>query len=398
MEPLGHGPSIDPSVHHRWRPDEVAATAAASALSFRLDGERPCQLFLNRLVAPALGELDRRRLEDIVTRNTTIEPETRSRWLPLTAPIRHYDGRPVRPIVELQAKGVVFDAAQRPATYRGVGWRPEYYFADRDGRFRRFHPRHDAIGSCFVSEAVREYSYTLAAYPVMAGGSCEVVMPVAWGRYDGRAFDGEDLGFVVLGLPETSARGAAYYQALTALNQRGERAPMIDVLARRARAIRRMHDAGFLMPFRHFSNLSTTADGVVILHDLGDRCALLRDQLFGDHQYIAEAFTNLAFAMAPLEHLVDDAPRFLESRQTILADLELFAGATLDGYFGAGAGALGLSFSSIEDAFRLGFETRFCELRHPVAALYRQLLAASLASAAARGPGPASTGGRDAQA
>lgn len=376
MEPTSPGSSVEPGAHHLWTMEGAVAEAEDSAMRRSFAAGRSGSLFLNRAVADALGEQDADQLLTILQDNVEAAPESRSRWFRLRRPITRYARRDVRPIVELQVKGVVFDARQPIRVYDGMGWRPEYYFADRDAVFQRYHPGHDALGSCYLSEAVKEYAYTLSAYPALTGQGVEVPMPIGWGAFDGRVYEGAPLGFVVLGLPEHGPRGAAYVEGLAALRSRGDRQPVVPPLRRRAAALRKVHAAGFLMPFRHFHNLSETPDGVVIMHDLGDRCALRRRDLHGPDQLAAQAFTDLAFAMAPLEHVVEKAPMYLESRGAILEDLDWFAAPSIEGYFGAPAAELGFSFAAVEEAFRLGFERPFHALDHPVARAFRALFPA----------------------
>jgi hypothetical protein len=378
MEPITSGPSVSPALHSQWSLQRARERAIVSSEKLRLDGERPCCLYLNRMVCDELSREDLQSLTDYLPRNSQGEPETRSHIFSLARPLRRYGQETVRPIVTLQVKGVVFDRRQPLRPYGGFGWRPEYYFADSQAVFQRFHPGKDALGGCSVSEALQEYSNTCVAYPVMAGGRCEVPMPVGWGVFDGLEWDGDGLGFVILGLPELpTVRAGAYYQALDVFRRDGDFAPMERVLKLRAEGIRLMHQAGFAVPFRHFANLSLSEDGPIFMHDLGDRRALLKSDLIDDEQFYAEAFSNLTFALAPAEHIIA-GPAIEISRETILAHLDRFSGATLEGYFGAQGGELPYSFENIEDTFRRGFEMPFWRVDSTVSREYRQFLADSL--------------------
>ncbi len=136
-----------------------------------------------------------------------------------------------------------------------------------------------------------------------------------------------------------------------------------------------MHQRGYLLPFRHFHNLSHTRDGVLMMHDLGDRCALSLRHMWSENQFVAEAFTNLAFAMAPMEHIVDSAPRYLEVREVVTENAEEFGEATLEGYLGGPSHGTEFSFASVERAFRAGFHAPFHQTGDPVARAYRALFA-----------------------
>ncbi len=219
MEPLGRGPSVNPEPHHRWNFDAERSAGERSALRSDLTGGRACTLFLNESVAGALSPLDRTRLEEVLTTNFDEAPATRSVWFALQKPLHLSDSAQVPPVVSLQVKGVWFDSRQPLRPHEGLGWRPEYYFADREATFRRFHPPFDPKGCCALSEAVREYTYLLDAYPRCLSEAPFVPAPVGWGTFPGCAFDGEEIGYVVLGLPQLTERADAVLRAFDELKR-----------------------------------------------------------------------------------------------------------------------------------------------------------------------------------
>ena len=380
MHPRRLPASVQPDLHSDWSLVRARRNATEQAFYRRLTGERPCRVWFNKRIADELSEADLANVSAALCGPGERQPEGRSRFLYLQRAIRSYDGISTgsRAITSLQLKGTIIDLRQEQKAYGGVGYCADYYFADSDSRFRRFVVVPDAIGGCGVSEALREYNYLLTAYPALRGGSVEVPMPVGWGIYDDVIWQGEELGFVIMGhLSHPAVREQAYHDALDQIIDRNNFASMERLLKRRGHAMRTMHGAGFLQPFRHFLNLSFL-DGFVLMHDLGDRRAVTRGELMDDNQFFAEAFCNLAYAMTPDEHIVDQAARCVESANVALANLDRFTAATLQGYLGGAAEGFSLDFDSFEEVFREGFEKTFSELRQPIAVGYRAMLAKEL--------------------
>ena len=367
--------SVLPDNHADWSLSGARRAALVGSVERRLTSGRSCRLFLNGRAAHRIEGADLEAIEAIVCEACDPKPEGRSKSIQLRTPLRTYGRlRLSRPVVSLQLKGVMLDRTGSLRSYGGVGFCADYYFADSDAVFQRFDSIADPIGGCTLAEALREYSYGLGAYPRLAGGLCEIPMPVGWGIYDDLVWEGQQLGFVILGLPALpEAREGAYHAAVARLHGEGDFAPLDRLLRRRGSAMRAMHDAGFLMPFRHFLNLSFAGD-FVLMHDLGDRRAVFRSQLADDDQFYAEAFCNLTYAMTPDEHLPVRAPRSRESAEIILAHLDRVTTATIEGYFGACAAELPFTFNAVEEAFQDAFDIPFGRSPHPVAVAYRRLL------------------------
>jgi hypothetical protein len=384
MHPERVTASVRPDLHADWSLVRTRRNATELAFYRRLVGDRPCRVWLNSRIADQVSEVDLANVDAALCGPGNRQPEGRSKFFRLQHPIRSYDGVSTknRPITSLQLKGVMLDLRQGLSSYGGVGFCFDYYFADSCSTFRRFATTRDAIGGCYLSEALREYHYLLAAYPRLLGGIVEVPMPVGWGVYDDVIWEGEELGFVIMGHPShPPVREQVYHDALDRINAGGDFEPMKRLLRRRGQAMRVMHNVGFLQPFRHFLNLSFL-DGYVLMHDLGDRRAVMRDELMDDNQFFAEAFCNLMYALTPDEQIVDQAARCVESASIAMANLDCFTTATLEGYFGRTAEQLSLNFDAFEEVFREGFEKGFSELKHPVAVSYRSLLAKQLEQSA----------------
>lgn len=370
---VASGESVAPEWHTQWALTKAIRSAKANCDRVKLKGGRPGDLFFNREFA--LSDGDRQSIAEIVGANVAESAETRSRVIKLATPIGQHCGRSVRPLTSAQLKGVVFDRGQPLREYDGVGWRPEYYFADRSGVFCRFHPGHDPVGCCVLSEAVREFCYTRRAYPLGIGTECEVPAPLAWAHFEGMTWEGEDLGCVVLALPDLPGdRGDTdWYAALDRILGQGDFAPMGELQARRAHALCLLHRRGLVAPFRIFANV-TFASEFVLMHDLGDRRALARDEMFSDAQFEAEAFCNLVFLIGPIDQIPERACRHTEAKRVIVDRAADFTRAITGGYFGAAVDHSLFTFDALEAVYREGFERPFGEIRAPVAEAFRAQL------------------------
>jgi hypothetical protein len=369
MEPLP-GPSVSPKAHNKWKVAFARKAAEEVSAPIKLCSGRACEVFLHREAYDGLDKKDLDRVLNAIAEEQGLCPEVRSHWLDLDVPLHRFGERLRRQIEVLQIKGTVFDSRCEPLPYSGVGWRPEYYFADGDARFQRYHPQKDAVGSCFFEEAIKEFDYLLKAFPRFVNASVTVPAPIGWGAFPDRVFEGFELGFVILGLPAHGPRGAGFYTAFDALLQ-GNPDWMSNYLFRRSQAIRCFHDSGFLLPFRHVHNISETNDGAILMHDLGDSCALRVEHMFSEDQFIAEAFANVAFAVAPREHVVDNAARFEEVRKVVHDRLPFFFRESLAGYFGHFDSVW--TFEDFEAAFRAAFGSPFQCLENVSAKAFRSL-------------------------
>jgi len=377
MEPTLLTPSAYPGDHRAIGTGDLMREGTRATRAETTRGDRLARIHLDEEIASRLSGADLDTIRASATSDRVSDGNTRSRWHALADPLAvRIGGREVT-IRVVQIKGVVFDSREPLQEYLGTGWRPEYYFANTDGVLCRYFPcLRDKVGTCYLTEAVREFVFVREACRVFDPACCSVPVGIGWGIFPGL---GEgDLGFSILGLPTLSARGAQFYAAYDAFVQEGEFGPLGRVLHQRARALGYANRLGFAMPFRHFHNTSLTEDGTLFMHDLGDQGAVLAPHLSGPEQFIAEAFTNLAFAIAPLEHIVDGAPRFMEVRRTIADHLDLFAQPTVRGYFDDAPEALGFGFEDVQRAFRAGFSCRMSENPEAFAQVFCRSLAASL--------------------
>ena len=354
MEPTLLTPSARPRDYRRIGADELVREAEAGTRAETVTGDRVAMLHLDAATAGQFAPEDLETIRRSVTTDQAGNGNTRSRWHALARPLTVTAAGQDVTVRTVQIKGVVFDSRAPLEAYLGTGWRPEYYFADGEGLLRRYFPcDRDTVGTCDLTEAVREFVITRHASAVLDRRRCGVPAGLGWGRFP--EFAAGKFGFSILGLPELSERSGSFFPAYDRFVQHGDFAPMAAVLHLRARALGYVHRNGIAMPFRHFHNTSLTSDGTLFMHDLGDQGAILLRHALGVEQFVAEAFTDFAFMAAPLEHIVDGAPRFLEVRATIARHLDLFARPTIDGYFDDDPGVANFGYHDVEQAFRAGF-------------------------------------------
>ena len=355
MMPNFGGPSFHPAVHANWHLDTATAEAKVNTLYESLDTDRKSTFYLNEEIE--ISSNDKSKLKEIIGKNRIPDYETRSVWFDLEKPIDILDGKAINPVVSLQVKGVVFDEAVPPKSYGGVGWRSEYYFADKDSYLRGFQLPQEASGYCTMCEAVNEFIFCREASKRMEGTNVEVPLAIAWGEFENGSFDGDQFGYVVLGLPELiPGRDTPYYEALTELSSNKNFSPMKQVLTRRANAMSTMHKSGLVAPFRHFGNMSLTRTGNTFMHDLGDRRALTIEQTLNVDQFIAETFANLSSALTPADIVIPGAKRYEEASKAIKENLEAYTKATLTGYYGENSDLIDIPFDEIENTFFFAFE------------------------------------------
>jgi hypothetical protein len=379
MEPDLLTPSDRPSEHRRIGAAELVREAEVGTQSETIRGDRVVKLHLDASVGGRLSATDLATIRASVAANGNGDGNTRSRWHrlenPFTVPVA---GRLVTFRV-LQIKGVVFDARAPLHEYLGTGWRPEYYFADGAGLLRRYFPcDRDSTGTCDLTEAAREFVFVRSATSVLDPARCGVPVGVGWGSFP--EFAQGKFGFSVLGLPTLSERAGNFFPVYDRFVQQGDFAPLAAILHQRARSLGYANRRGFAMPFRHFHNTSLAEDGTLFMHDLGDQGAILLRHALSVEQFVAEVFTNFAFAVAPLEHIVDGAPRFQEVRDTVTRHLDLFARPMIDGYFDDDPAVAGFDYDAVQWAFRAGFGCSMRENPEEFAQVFRRSLLQALSA------------------
>jgi hypothetical protein len=267
--------------------------AEANTLKVQICGSRKAELFYNESVG--ISPEDRGRIESVLGRNFDEKPETRSLWLPLNEPIDACNLPFGKGISCIQIKGVVFDASNSPTSYGGVGWPREAFFADRSGILQRHASANDdAMGRCSTEEAVNEYLMCARTAQYFEPEGIYVPFPVGWGTFQVPGDTKDDFGFVILGLPDLiPGREAVYLNAAEELQNTHDFSRMGRLLCLRSDAMRTANKNGFVVPYRHFGNISLTTDNGLFMHDMGTQHSLFEESFSSRRQLPRESLLFL---------------------------------------------------------------------------------------------------------
>ncbi|MDD4907890.1 MAG: 1,4-alpha-glucan branching protein GlgB, partial [Candidatus Omnitrophica bacterium] len=214
--------------------------------------ERAFTLYINKDLANSVSSRDLEELKRILGSNQPAHKYNRSGQMFVQDPFR--DARRQR-ITHLQIKGIVFD--QRCALNEfSREMRRTMAYSPGDDKIGMVKVNPSAEGTMFLESALNEFLQTCDAYgsdPLAR--KLTVKAPIGWGEFTGVQFNGERLGFVVLGFEMgRNQRTGAERNSRVFLEKYGW-------------AMRHLHDTGFIHSYLHLGNISLMTLPIVI-HDL----------------------------------------------------------------------------------------------------------------------------------
>jgi hypothetical protein len=297
-----------------------------------LDYSKKFDLYLNAQFPLSLKDMS--SLCASIGENHPEEGEVRSLWLDLHHPI--FDSNQNLEILQFQVKGVMFDERNGVQEYVGNGWTPEVYFADQHGEiFRRYSTRASTLGRCQLIEAVFEFLLCSVCSNTFNGTMLQVPSPIGWGRYRSNdTLENTDFGFVILGLPRLQpGREAVYLEAVKKCHETENPQQLIELFKLRSRAIGYLHRHNILSQGRHFGNFSLTVENQPFIHDLGAVNSFVRQHLYNDNQYAAEAFAHLIYACTPRKICIPVPSEGHMARTVLMQHYDVLLSASLSEYY-----------------------------------------------------------------
>ncbi|MFA5095727.1 MAG: HAD-IA family hydrolase [Candidatus Omnitrophota bacterium] len=263
--------------------------------------ERAFTLYINKDLANSVSSRDLEELKRILGSNQPAHKYNRSGQMFVQDPFR--DARRQR-ITHLQIKGIVFD--QRCALNEfSREMRRTMAYSPGDDKIGMVKVNPSAEGTMFLESALNEFLQTCDAYgsdPLAR--KLTVKAPIGWGEFTGVQFNGERLGFVVLGFEMgRNQRTGAERNSRVFLEKYGW-------------AMRHLHDTGFIHSYLHLGNISLMTLPIVI-HDLEGAMNRRRDRL-DERSFLANRIIDLCYIY----------------RWNKFADNAEMASSFLRGYFG----------------------------------------------------------------
>jgi poly-beta-hydroxyalkanoate depolymerase len=266
---------------------------------------REARLFIHRNILSQLSPIDIERIEAAVRSEYQIDRNTRSVEFELVSP---FDRTEV-----LQIKGIYFDSRREIIEHDGIGG-ADCYEPDDKG-FIRYVRKDDQKpqGALPLARAVNEFILTdKFYYSSINDDQIEFKVPVGWGWFPGIEYQGQDLGFIILGMSKKAAAYRCYM-----------RNPQVLYLLGRALSI--MQDEGLFYLSMHEYNLTVRYDPLFLtIHDLE---ASVERRNFKDPNVV------LAWAFIDLQYALDKVVGLLES-DGMNSERSVNLNAFLGGYFG----------------------------------------------------------------
>lgn len=243
-----------------------------------------------------------------------------------------------------QIKGCKFSSQEALKQYNGIGVCPLYYYADETGKLNEIRNilttvkingsrvGKDAIGTMDFEEAVKEFYMTIF-FTENKLKDIYVKYPFSFGKFTNIKYDDGALGFeILLTNKKLIERTESYISCLN----KNLSSCILDIIKKRARVLRTLHDNGFLAPFLTLDNLQVFSHKKYsLLHDIGDSRFINRNITdITVEAFNSESFWNLYYILQPNRAILPGADGFDQSMEFLEKNKRLVFESTLLGYFG----------------------------------------------------------------
>jgi hypothetical protein len=233
------------------------------------EGERPVEFFLNKEASEALTQ------DVIDCMVISFTPESR---LPGRASGNRswvVDFKKIftlanRTCSSVKLKGVVFDSNKELADYsispEHPGRTVSLYDVKEDGSISLFPSNDRPTGALLLQNARNEFEMTRLAFE----RGLPVNLPIGYGMFKGISFQGNEVGFVILGIqdPYDIRLDKIFLKALIDGYARdGDYQRAVYLIKKTGRVLRQFHDAGFIHNTPVLHNFSIY-ENIITIHDL----------------------------------------------------------------------------------------------------------------------------------
>lgn len=219
------------------------------------EGEREVELFMDIAISAQISAYDLEEIKVILASNWQTEKNKRSEIYELRNPIILPDGTVIETI---QIKGTVFDENKPIEKHDGDGKVTKYIDYDELGnKIIR-----DAIvgpqGGMKLTGAINEYNMTRElGENVSLKERLLFKHSVGWGIFPNSVYkDNIKMGFVLLGMTSSTKARNSYDSTI------------YKNMFETARALRLLHQEGYIVPYLHPGNITIKRNHVTTIHDL----------------------------------------------------------------------------------------------------------------------------------
>lgn len=312
------------------------------------------------------------KIIEVVSNSSNNDKEIRSKEINVeNDDITVNNKQKINNIKKIQIKGIGYKKIEK---YFGKGQEKKIYFSDDKGIIQNElvgNPNY--TGYNLISEVFQEYLMCTKLNETIVSEDIEFPLPIGWGKYIFDEKCEDDLGFILLGLPELSeSRSDMYNKAAEHAIINNDFDKLRLLLTKRASAMRELHKNGFILAFRHFGNFSLTKNNKIFLHDLGNTQSLTRDVLFSDKQYVCECFINLIYMLTHRKLVVpvpiEDSPSY----QCVLKYSDFYLNTTLNGYYQSYLDN-NYCYKDFEDVFFQSMNVPFVDIENGITKMQKKL-------------------------
>lgn len=160
-------------------------------------GMRPVELRIDQDFIPRIHPADRRRIAEALSSEYMPVNNIGSVFVTLKHPPR---GNQHEKIVALQIKRIAFDSRNPIEQHEGLGRAPYTTFIDDAGQITLISNPPSPQGAMLLDLARHEFALTRRCYRNSRHKELVFKTPIGWGRFPGVMFQGQPIGFVVLGV------------------------------------------------------------------------------------------------------------------------------------------------------------------------------------------------------
>jgi hypothetical protein len=253
-----------------------------------IDGERKATLNITNDILPELHPDDLVALREFIAAIPRGEADTRSRWIELKHPVTKINGKMIDPIEFLDIKGGMLNTKERIYPHMGTGAVPRRILADKKGKIHHCEAIPAPEGGSRLSTVINEYNihYEVNHDTRFDGQGLLFRYPVGWGMFKDVSYNGEELGYLILGI----SRGLRGSEEGEIVND--------DYNAEVGRVLRKVHDRGYTGLYFHGGNmLISTKDGSKTgLWDFEGTTSLSLE-VMSQSEYTANVLIDLYYAM-----------------------------------------------------------------------------------------------------
>jgi hypothetical protein len=266
--------------------------------------ERSTELRIHKNIIDKIHPEDLDGIKRFVMQNRPSVKDERTDAYPLRHPITVMWNKTKLKIIDIYAKGVLFDSNKGLMPYYGIGFSERRLHVHDNGTIEIASYSPHPQGACLLEEAEREFLVTDAMFfsDYFRKGKIMTKYPIGVGRFPGISYsfaDGhnkrsgtEDLGFVLFG-----CNGFQNMRFSKAIFDEAEQ--VVEAVERAARMLRLMHEHGLSHPWFHMGNFFT-AENFSSVHDLGSSTYTAIDDISRD-AFTAQIIADLYYASKKLE-------------------------------------------------------------------------------------------------